>query len=36
MSKSTHFFGQPMYSQLIKSLDRAKIIEMSHKNGGEK
>jgi hypothetical protein len=36
MSKSTHFFGQPVYGQLIKSLDRAKIVEMSHKNGGEK
>ena len=36
MSKSTHFFGQPVYGQLIKSLDRSKIIEMSRKNGGEK
>jgi hypothetical protein len=36
MSKSTHFFGQPVYGQLIKSLDRAKIFEMSRKNGGEK
>lgn len=36
MSKSTHFFGQPVYGQLIKSLDRAKIVEMSRKNGGEK
>ncbi len=36
MSKSTHFFGQPVYGQLIKSLDRTKIIEMSRKNGGEK
>ena len=36
MSKSTHFFGQPVYGQLIKSLDRIKIVEMSRKNGGEK
>jgi hypothetical protein len=36
MSKSTYFFGQPVYGQLIKSLDRAKIVEISRKNGGEK
>lgn len=36
MGKSTHFFGQPVYGQLIKSLDREKIIELSRKNGGEK
>ena len=36
MGKSTHFFGQPVYVQLIKSLDREKIIELSRKNGGEK
>ena len=36
MGKSTHFFGQPVYGQLIKSLDRAIIVEMSRKNGGEK
>ena len=36
MGKSTHFFGQPVYGQLIRSLDRDKIIEMSRKNGGEK
>ena len=35
VGKSTHFFGQPVYGQLIKSLDRAKITEMSRKNGGE-
>ena len=27
MGKSTHFFGQPVYGQLIKSLDRDKIVE---------
>lgn len=36
MSKSTNFFGQPIYGQLIKSLDREKIIKMSRKHGGEK
>ena len=36
MGKSTHFFGQPVYGQLIESLDHDKIIEMSRKNGGEK
>ena len=36
MCKSTHFFGQPVYGQLIKSLDREKIIELSRKNGCEK
>ena len=29
MSKSSNFFGQPIYGQLIKSLDREKIVEMS-------
>lgn len=36
MSKSTNFFGQPIYGQLIKSLDREKIVEISRKHGGEK
>lgn len=36
MGKSTHFFGQPVYGQLIKSLDRDRIVEMSRKRGGEK
>lgn len=36
MSKSIHFFGQPVYGQLIKSLDKEKIIGMSRKHGGEK
>ena len=36
MSKSTHFFGQPVYGQLIKSLDHDKIVETSRKNGGER
>ena len=36
MDKSSNFFGQPIYGQLIKSLDREKIIEKSRKHGGEK
>ena len=36
MGKSTIFFGQPIYGQLTKSLDREKIIEISRKHGGEK
>lgn len=36
MSKSSNFFGQPIYGQLIKSLDREKIVEMSRRHGGEK
>ena len=35
MPKSTNFFGQPIYGQLIKSLDSEKIVEMSRKHGGE-
>ena len=36
MGKSCNFFGQPIFGQLIKSLDRKKIAEMSRKHGGEK
>ena len=36
ISKSTNFFGQPVYGQLIKSLDREKILKMSRENGGER
>ena len=36
MPKSTNFFGQPIYGQLIKSLDREIIVEMSRKHGGER
>lgn len=36
MSKSTHYFGQPVYGQLIKSLDKDKIVEMSRNHGGER
>ncbi len=27
MSKSSNFFGQPIYGQLIKSLDREKLLK---------
>ena len=36
MPKSSNYFGQPIYGQLIKSLDREKIVEFSRKHGGEK
>ena len=36
MGKNSNFFGQPIYGQLIKSLDREKIVEISRKYGGEK
>ena len=36
MRKSKHCCGQPVDGQLIKSLDKEKIIEMSRKHGGEK
>lgn len=36
MGKSTHFFGQPIYGQLIKCLEKGKIIEISRKYGGER
>ena len=36
MGKSTHFFGQPIYGQLIKLLDKSKILRISRKHGGER
>ncbi|MBR6629919.1 MAG: DUF4372 domain-containing protein, partial [Bacteroidaceae bacterium] len=35
MIKSTHFIGQPLYSQVIKLLDKSKILQISQENGGE-
>lgn len=35
MGKSTHFVGQPLYSQVIKLLSKAKILQISRENGGE-
>ena len=36
MSKNSNFFGHPISGQLIKSLDREKIVEISRKHGGKK
>ena len=36
MGKSTHFFGQPVYAQLIKSIERNKIVKLSRLMGGER
>ena len=36
MSENSIFFGQSIYGQLIKSLDRDKIVEISRKHGGER
>ena len=35
MGKSTHFIGQPLYSLVIKSLDKSKILQISPEQGGE-
>ena len=36
MCIGSNFFGQPIYGQLIKSLNREKILEISRKYGGER
>lgn len=36
MSKGTHFIGQPLLCQLLKSLDKDKVLRLSKKNGGER
>lgn len=36
MSKNSHFFGQPVFGQLIKSLDKTKILDLSRNHGGER
>lgn len=36
MGKSTHFSGQPLYSQIIKMLDKSKVLKMSCECGGER
>ena len=36
MPKSTHFSGQPLYCQVIKLLDKSKILHFSRENGGER
>ena len=35
MGKSTHFSGQPLYCQVIKLLDKSKILRLSREYGGE-
>jgi|LSQX01.1.fsa_nt_gb hypothetical protein len=36
MGKSTHFSGQPLYSQVINLLDKDKILKISKEHGGER
>ena len=36
MGKSSHFSGQPLYGQVIKLLNKAKILHFSRENGGER
>lgn len=36
MGKSTHFSGQPLYSQIIKLLDKSKVLKISREFGGER
>ena len=36
MGKSTHFFGHPMYNQLLKLLDKSEILKISREKGGER
>lgn len=36
MGKSNHFSGQPLYGQLIKLLDKSKILRFSRERGGER
>lgn len=36
MGKSIHFYGQPIFGQLIKLLSREKILELSRQYGGER
>ena len=36
MRKNSHFLGQPLYGQVIKLLDKSKILQFSRENGGER
>jgi hypothetical protein len=36
MSKSTHFLGQPILGQLLNYLNKAKILQISRDDGGER
>ena len=34
MGKDSHFTGQPVYSQVLKLLDREKILQLSRETAG--
>lgn len=36
MRKNSHFSGQPLYGQVIKLLDKSKILQFSREGGGER
>ena len=36
MGKSTHFFVKPVFGQLIKRLNKEKILQISRRLGGER
>ena len=36
MGKSTHFSGQPLYSQVIKFMSKDRILQLSREHGGER
>ena len=36
MRKNSHFNGQPLYGQVIKLLDKSKILQFSREKGGER
>ena len=36
MVKGKHFFGKPVYGQIIKYLKKDNIVEMSRNHGGER
>lgn len=36
MGKSTHFSGQPLFNQIIKLLDKSKVLEINRNYGGER
>ena len=33
MSKDTHFIGQPLFSQLLKLVDKSEVVKLSKKGG---
>ena len=36
MGKSTHFSGQPLYSQVIKFMRKDRILQLSREHGSER